>query len=291
MVSIGREVKKRMKFYVGITDNRRIVFGPLVIIVMWEGGGAQREEKIIFAEDINNKGWNRNAVPAIEYLVAKKQYELKLKEEEVEIVLPGIYLPYSSAYKIRYKHYCKEITEARRIAEEKRVWLIRKVYADSYPEYELKDNNGLLTPRLAIKILENGLSPLLIEKRLSKIGDYLEKGIREFEEGAVFGEYSSLEPPSWWGLLFPKYTFCKTNYLMDGTKYPVFFKGWAANNGIKLTEISKKKLEKPKEKIKLAERNETIIKWQRHYLKKEPFLDSRQYYKRRRILPKKVKNE
>lgn len=278
MDCVSKKVEKRgsMKFYVGITEHQKIVFGPIIVLLKWDGCGDDKEERIIFPDRINTDGWCRTMSSVVQFLASKKQYDLKLKEEDIELVLPVVVVPYSFSYKVSYIYHSKELKEVKKSAEEKRLWLIDKVYADAYPQYDLRKNKGRLRGSFVLKILKEGINDLFIEKRLSKLGIMLENEMKEMRYEAMFSDYNRKRVPVWWRKIFPNYEFCRNTHLMDGTKYPEEFIEWVKKYGIYITAPTPYKAKKEKEK----EKENNPIAWERDYFKgREPFLDRRQTYK------------
>lgn len=270
-----------MRFYVGITDYANIVFGPIIVLLKWDGCGEEKEERIIFPDRINTEGWCKTMSSVVEFLASKKQYDLRLKQEDIELVLPVVVVPYSFSYRVSYIYHCKELRDIKRLAEEKRLWLIDKVYADTYPQYDLRNNKGRLKGSFALKILKEGINDLFIEKRLSKLGFWLEKEMKDMKYEAMFSDYNRKRVPVWWRKIFPNYEFCRNTHLMDGTKYPKEFIEWVEKYGIYITAPSAYKAKEKKEKEKKKETGNNSISWERDYFKdREPFLDRRQTYRR-----------
>lgn len=227
----------RLEFYVGITSNRKIVCGCIVIVVKWMD---KEEIIVVFPDEINSRGWNKVIIPKIEYVVAREQRNLKLKDEEIEIVIPNIYISYSSIYKTRYSRFNDITKAADELAEQKRLWLLDTVYADSYPLYKLRDNLGKLDIDLALTILDKGINRMFIIKRLSKIGFYYEEALRRLDKKALFTDYTGSNIPVWWLEEFKGKRFCSDEGVIEGGYLPIRFRRWARKMGIKISRAKKK---------------------------------------------------
>lgn len=226
----------RVSFYVGITSNRKIVCGCVVIVVKWMD---EEEIIVVFPDEINSRGWNRVILPKIEYVVAREQRRLKLKDKEIEIVIPNIYISYSSIYRTRYSRFNSITKEADKLAEQKRLWLLDTVYADSYPVYKLRDNLGKLDIDLALTILDKGITSIFIVKRLSKIGFYYEEALKRLDKRVLFTDYTGSNTPAWWLEEFKGRRFCNDTGVIEGGYLPIRFRRWARNMGIRILGIKK----------------------------------------------------
>lgn len=226
----------RLGFYVGITSNRKIVCGCIVIVVKWMD---EEEIIVVFPDEINSRGWNKVIIPKIEYVVAREQRNLKLKDEEIEIVIPNIYISYSSIYKTRYSRFNDITKAADELAEQKRLWLLDTVYADSYPLYKLRDNLGKLDIDLALTILDKGITRMFIIKRLSKIGFYYEEALRRLNKKALFTDYTGSNIPVWWLEEFKGRRFCNDEGVIEGGYLPIRFRRWARKMGINISRAKK----------------------------------------------------